>query len=209
MIRASHWLKAFPEETALVVALELCGLTFIRNDLSKSNFVATSLFADGCGAAVLAGDQSTMGNGSGLLIEGTAAVTWENTLEIMGWEIVDGGLKVLFSKSIPRVVHSSARPVVVGFLEERGVAMSDVRHFLSHPGGAKVIEAYKDALGLEESQVRSMREVLSGYGNMSSATILFVFRHFLDSGEYRRGDRAFGTALGPGFSSEMMLMRCL
>jgi alkylresorcinol/alkylpyrone synthase len=209
--RASDWLRAYPEKTALVVCLELCGLTFIRNDLSKSNFIAASLFGDGCGALMMAGDRhvASQDPACGLSIEGTGSVTWEDSLDVMGWEIADAGLKVVFSKSIPDIVQQSARPAVMEFLEQHGLSLSDIRYFLAHPGGAKVIEAYKQALNLEERQLKSMREVLAGFGNMSSATVLFVIDHFLRSSDYRKGDRVLSTALGPGFFSEMVLARCL
>lgn len=208
IIRASDWLKGYPKETALVVALELCGLTFVPGDLSKSNFIATSLFGDGCGAVLMAGDDCPIDTPRMLSIEATGAVTWQDTLDIMGWEILDDGLKVVFSRSIPHIVSHSARPAMLEFLSKNGLSMADIGYFLSHPGGARVIEAYKDALGLEERQVESMWEVLNNYGNMSSATIFFVYDHFLRSDRYRRGERVFSTALGPGFFSEMMLASC-
>ena len=209
--RAADWLRAWPEKTALVVCLELCGLTFIRNDLSKSNYVAASLFGDGCGALMMVGDRHAriQSPGPGLSIEGHGSVTWEDSLDVMGWEIADDGLKVVFSKNIPDIVQQLARPAVMEFLEQQGLSLKNIRYFLAHPGGAKVIEAYKQALELEEWQLNSMRAVLAGFGNMSSATVLFVIEHFLRSSDYRKGDRALSTALGPGFFSEMVLARCL
>ena len=209
--RASDWLKAYPDKTALIVCLELCGLTFIRNDLSKSNFIAASLFADGCGAVIMVGDRhaGTQNPVHGLSIEGTGSVTWQDSLDVMGWEIADEGFKVLFSKSIPDIVRQSARSAVMQLLEPHGLSLKDIRYFLAHPGGAKVIEAYQQALNLEEWQLKSMREVLAAFGNMSSATVLFVIEHFLRSSDYRKGDRVLSTALGPGFFSEMVLARCL
>jgi alkylresorcinol/alkylpyrone synthase len=107
--RATDWLRAYPQKTALVVCLELCGLTFIRNDLSKSNFIAASLFGDGCGALVMVGDQhgGSQGVVHGLSIIGHGSVTWENSLDVMGWEIADEGLKVVFSKK-----HSGHSPAI-------------------------------------------------------------------------------------------------
>ncbi len=210
MARANDWLKSYPKKTALVVALELCSLTFIRNDLSKSNFVATALFGDGCGALLMVGDEhpQAAAGGPALRIEATDAVTWQDSLEVMGWEVTDAGLRVVFSKNIPRIVDRLARPAIAGFIARHGLSNKDIRHFLSHPGGAKVIEAYRRALELDEAQIRSMREVLSAYGNMSSATVFFVMEHFFASGSYRSGDWALATALGPGFFSEMLLARC-
>ncbi len=209
--RAADWLRAYPDKTALVIALELCGLTFIRNDLSKSNFVATALFGDGCGALIMAGDQNPKSGRAAprLAIEDSAAATWRDSLDVMGWDVADEGLRVVFSKSIPRIVNESAGPLVTDFLAANGLELSDLGYFLSHPGGAKVIEAYQRALGLGEAQIASMKAVLADYGNMSSATVMFVLSHFLHSGAGRPGDWVLSAALGPGFSSEIVLARCV
>jgi alkylresorcinol/alkylpyrone synthase len=210
MARAGDWLKAYPRKTVLVVALELCSLTFVRNDLSKSNFVATALFGDGCGALLMVGDDHPRaGSRPALRIEAAESITWPDSLAVMGWNVTDEGLKVVFSKNIPRIVSHLAQPAIAAFIAANGLRPADVRHFLSHPGGARVIEAYCAALDLEESQVRSMRHVLADYGNMSSATVFFVLEHFFDSKAYKSGDWALATALGPGFFSEMLLARCL
>jgi len=207
--RAADWLRAHPRKIAAVAALELCSLTFLRNDLAPSNFVATALFGDGCGAAVLAGDDAAQrpATGRGLSITATGAVTWRDSLDVMGWEVLDRGLKVVFSKDIPEMVARLARPAVDAFLAENDLSLGDIRYFLSHPGGIKVIEAFRSALALTEDQVRSMRAVLSG--NMSSATVFFVLEHFLGSEEYRTGELVLSSALGPGFFSEMIVARCL
>jgi alkylresorcinol/alkylpyrone synthase len=141
-------------------------------------------------------------------IQSASSVTWPDTLDIMGWEIVDTGLKVVFSRSIPAVVAHSARPAILDFLHRHGLEPGDIAHFLAHPGGQKVIEAYRDALGLEEEKLESMRVVLEKFGNMSSATVCFVLRHFLDSDHFRPGEMILSTALGPGFFSEAFLGRC-
>jgi alkylresorcinol/alkylpyrone synthase len=208
IIRAADWLKAYPDSAALVVALELCGLTFIRGDLSKSNFVASSLFADGCGAVVLAGDAHKANGARGISVQASSSVIWPDTLDIMGWKIVEKGLKVIFSRSIPAVVSSAAKPAILNFLSAQGLEPADIAHFLAHPGGRKVIEAYRDSLEIEEDKFESMQAVLAKFGNMSSATVCFVLRHFLDSNRFRPGDFILSTALGPGFSSEVFLGRC-
>jgi len=208
IIRAADWLRAYPDRLALVVALELCGLTFIRGDLSKSNFVASSLFADGCGAVVMAGDSLKTEWGRAISVESAASITWPDTLDIMGWKIVEKGLKVVFSRSIPAVVSTAARPAILDFLRRQGLEPADIAHFLAHPGGQKVIEAYRDALGIESDKLESMQQVLEDFGNMSSATVCFVLRHFLDSNRFRPGDLVLSTALGPGFFSEVFLGRC-
>lgn len=212
LARAADWLKGHSHGTVLVVSLELCSLTFLRSDLSRSNFVATALFGDGCAAAVLAGDAAAPAlaarGGPGLTVAASGAVTWKDTLDVMGWEVEDRGLKVVFSRDIPDIVTSLARPAVDAFLKQNGLALADVHHFLAHPGGTRVIAAYAAALGLSDERTAHMRAVLADCGNMSSATVLFVLERFLHSGDYRPGDLVLSAALGPGFFSEMLLARC-
>ncbi len=207
--RAFDWLRAYPREIALVVSLELCSLTFLPDDLSKSNFVAVSLFGDGCGALLMSGSRSPVLADRILSVEAATAITWPDTLDVMGWDIAEEGLKVVFSRDIPDIVSKSAWPVFNGFLEGLGFQMSDIGHFVSHPGGVKVIDAYKEALGLRDEQVTSMREVLGNFGNMSSATVFFVMRGFMNGAQYRGGDLVLSTALGPGFSSETLFSMCV
>lgn len=208
LARATDWLKAYPAKKAAVIALELCSLTFIRNDLSKGNFVATSLFADGAAAALLLGDECQAARERGLEVLASDAITWPDSLDVMGWEVDAPGLKVLFSRDIPTIVLESARPSILNFLAEQKIALDDVAMFLSHPGGAKVIAAYCEALALPEVKTKHMWDVLRNYGNMSSATVLFVLNEYLRSPDYRGGDLVLSTTLGPGFSSEMILGKC-
>lgn len=206
--RAHDWLRAYPERLAVVVAVELCGLTFLRSDHSKSNFVATALFGDGCGAALLAGDRHPAAETAPLILHGAANHTWPDTLNVMGWNFTDGGLQVVFSASIPHLVAGDSRPPVDAFLERHGLSVADIGAFLSHPGGAKVIEAFELAFSLSPAASASMRAALRDHGNMSSATVFYVLQHFLQSDLPEPGKVILSTALGPGFSLEMVLGRC-
>ncbi len=206
--RAADWLKAYPEKRAVVIALELCSLTFIRRDFSKSNFVATSLFGDGAAAALLVGDACPLDYPRGVRILASDAITWRDSLEVMGWEINDNGLKVVFSKDIPTIVRESARPAIQQFLAAQGMKLDDISDFLSHPGGAKVIAAYTEALDIPPDKTKYMWQILRDYGNMSSATVLFVWHEYLKSADYKSGNHILATTLGPGFSSEMILGQC-
>jgi len=207
--RAHDWLLAYPDRLAVVVAVELCGLTFLHDDFSKSNFVATALFGDGCGAALLAGDRHPARTRGVLSIEATGSYTWPNTLDVMGWDLTDEGLKVIFSTSIPHLVANGTRVPVSDFLSRNGLAIDEIGAFLSHPGGAKVIEAFEQAFNLSPAASASMRAALRDHGNMSSATVYYVLDHFLRSDLPVSGLPFLSTALGPGFSMEMVLGRCL
>ena len=204
MSRAYEYTVAFPRERALVLALELCGLTFQRNDMSKSNLVATSLFGDGAAAALVSGADT---GDEGPRILASRSALWYESLDVMGWDINDRGLKVLFSRDIPSIVRNLALPALLEFLTAQGITLGHLGHVIAHPGGAKVIEAYEQALGLAEGKMDRARTILRQYGNMSSPTVLFVLEDFVRSQAIRHGDYGLITALGPGFSAEMMLIQ--
>lgn len=202
--RAYEYTLAFPRERALLLALELCGLTFQRNDLSKSNLVATSLFGDGA-AAVLVSGSST--DDAGLRIHASRSTLFYESLDVMGWDINDHGLKVLFSRDIPSIVRSLVLPTLREFLTAQGLALQSLDHIIAHPGGAKVIEAYEQTLDLADGKMNRARDILRRYGNMSSPTVLFVLEDFVQAQAIRPGEYGLITALGPGFSSEMILIQ--
>lgn len=207
--RGYEYAKAFPKQRVLVVSVECCGLTFQRNRLTKSNLVATSLFADGAAAVLIEGDEvqshATLPQTGFPRIVDTMSMTWEDSLDVMGWNITDEGLEVLFSRDIPTIVHSLMKPNIDQFLEDNEVRTEQISRYITHPGGMKVIEAYRESLGLEEEALKYPRDILKNYGNMSSASVLFVLRENLsDPGE--PGTYGLVTALGPGFSSELVLV---
>ena len=132
---------------------------------------------------------------------------WPDTLDVMGWDVDERGLHVIFSRDIPTIVRDWVRPNLDGFLAENGMTLARLTHVVAHPGGPKVLAAYGEALGLPPEAFRHAREVLRACGNMSSPTCLFVLERALAAGDIRAGDTAVLAALGPGFSSELVLMR--
>jgi alkylresorcinol/alkylpyrone synthase len=199
--RAADYARAYPKELALVVAVELCSLTFQIGDLSKSNLVAASLFADGAAAVLL-------GAGEGPEVLGSHSTTWPGTGDVMGWDLAETGLKVRFARSVPRIVRMRTRATVEEACKKHGIAPEDLRHLVVHPGGMKVLEAYEEALGLEPGSLDLPREILREYGNMSSASVLFVLERFLEGYPAGSGEPGTISALGPGFSAEHVLFRC-
>ena len=125
----------------------------------------------------------------------------------MGWDINDRGLKVLFSRDIPSIVRGLTLPALLEFLASHGFALHDLEHVIAHPGGVKVIEAYEQALDLTEGKMDRARAILRKYGNMSSPTVLFVLEDYLKAQAIRPDEYGLITALGPGFSAEMMLIQ--
>ena len=172
--RAADYARAYPEELALVIVVELCSLTFQVGDISKSNLVAASLFADGAAAVLL-------GAGEGPEVLGSHSTTWPGTEDVMGWDLMETGLKVRFARSVPQIVRTRTRATMEEACEKHGISLEDLQHLVVHPGGVKVLEAYEEALALERGSLDLSREILRGYGNMSSASVLFVLERFLES----------------------------
>jgi alkylresorcinol/alkylpyrone synthase len=126
----------------------------------------------------------------------------------MGWELVETGLKVRLSKSVPTIVREKLREDVAGACHSLGLDFADLDHFLLHPGGAKVLDAFEEVLGLSSGELHLARGVLRDCGNMSSVTVLFILERFLAAGEFAEGDLGVLSAMGPGFSAEHVLFRC-
>lgn len=203
---AWHHLLGHPNERVLVVNVELCGLTFHFSDLGKSNLVATALFADGAAAVLLEGGGLPRRAGS-VAILGTRSTLWPDSLAVMGWNVHNEGMQVVFSRAIPGIVRQKSRENLESFLKAHDLAMADVDHFVCHPGGVKVLEAYEQALSLPPARTAVAREILRDWGNVSSVSVLLVLEKFLADGIVRSGDLGLMTALGPGFSSEHALLR--
>lgn len=207
--RARDFALADPSARVLLVALELCTLTFLSSDLSTRNLVAASLFGDGAAAVVVAGGAVTSRAHNGtraLSLRASHSTLWKDTLDVMGWELEEAGLRVVFSRSIPSIVVEHVRPSMEAFLASHGLSLADVRHVVAHPGGIKVLRAYADALELAPAALAHARDVLRRFGNMSSPSCLFVLERFLAAGDIAEGDYTVVMALGPGFSAEYVLV---
>ncbi len=192
LARADSLARAEPGSRVLFLVVELCALTFRKDDVSKSNVVATALFGDGAAGAIL----STAGDGPALGASGE--YTWPASLDIMGWEVEEDGLKARFAQSIPALVASDFSTILAEFLHRNDLKLGDIDDFACHPGGAKVLDALEDAFRIERGALKESRSILRDYGNMSAVTALFV----LERMDWRkRGRRILMTALGPGFSA--------
>jgi alkylresorcinol/alkylpyrone synthase len=206
LARASDALRAFPGDVGVLVSVELCSLTLQRDDASVANVVASGLFGDGAAAVVLAGGDRARGARRPRIVA-TRSVLYPDTEWVMGWDVVDTGFKVVLSAKVPEVVEARVGGDVDALLAEHRLARGDVRHWIAHTGGPKVIEAFRRACALPaaalERSWRSLREV----GNLSSASVLFVLADFLEADDARPGDVGLLAAMGPGFSAELLLLR--
>ncbi|MED3563334.1 type III polyketide synthase [Bacillus xiapuensis] len=208
--RAFEYCLAFPMAKVLVLSVELCSLTFQKNDLSKSNLIGTTLFADGIACALICGDEVKIdefrSRKTSPAIIATQSTLMPDSLDVMGWDIRNQGLFVVFSRDIPKIIERWLKPNVNDFLEQHEMNISQFDYFIAHPGGKKVLDAYVTSLRISPSMTDISLEILRNFGNMSSVTILYVLKRFMEL-ETEKGKRGLCTALGPGFSSELLLLR--
>jgi len=201
LARAAEHARLYPDQLVLLVAVELSGLTFQRGDRSKSNLISTSLFADGAAAVLI-------GVSTGPEVLGGYSTTWPDTEDVMGWDLVETGLKVQLSRSVPLIVRERFRGNLETACESLGLDFDELKHFVLHPGGSKVLDAFEEALGMEAGGLTTSRDVLRDCGNMSSVTVLFILERFLEGKEFAKGDLGVLSAMGPGFSAEHVFFRC-
>ncbi len=197
LARAAEIARARPGAHVLFLVVELCALCFRRGDGSKSNVVATALFGDGAAAGIV----STAGDGPAIAAAGEH--TWPDSLGVMGWDVMEDGLKAIFSRDIPALVRNELRAAADGFLARHGLSLDAIAHFVCHPGGVKVLSAIEDAFELAPGALDHARAVLRDCGNMSAATVLFVLDRTLKAGA--RG-RMLLSALGPGFTAGFVVL---
>ena len=197
LARTAALARAEPGRRFLFLVVEVCGLTFRLGDRSKGNAVAAALFGDGAAGAVIdCGEEGTA-------ITGWGEHTWRDSLDVMGWRVLDDGLGVMFARDIPRIVRERLRPATVDFLSAHGIGLDDIDSFVCHPGGAKVVEALEDVFELGPGGLEHSRSVLRRYGNMSAPTALFVLKETLEAGA---SGRHLMSALGPGFTCGLTLL---
>src|SRR6266478_2997328 len=198
--QAVNHVHAFPLHRAVVVAVEICSAAYFLDDRLESA-VAHAIFADGAGALAVSG------HGEGPAVVDHQSLFRSEHLPAMGFEFPGGRQRVVLSKEVRRIGASMMREMADRLMESQGLKKEDVRHFVLHSAGRRVIEEARRLLGLEDAQVAHSRHVLKHFGNMSSATVLFVLEEALQSGGPVAGDWGLMIALGPGFAAEGALLR--
>ena len=195
---ASQMARANPGSLWLFVTVETCSISIRLDSDDPAAVVATALFGDGAAAAVV-----TSGPHSLAHISGSAEKLWPETLRIMGWDVEDPGLSVVFDRAIPPFVEAELADAIDEMSAGVGISRNAIDRFCCHPGGVKVIDAIEAALHLNQGELNLEREVLRDYGNMSAPTVLFVLDRLLERG---LPDKTMMTAFGPGFTCAGLLL---
>lgn len=204
--RVADYLAGHPDHIAVLLSVELCSLTIQRQDLSIPNLIATGLFGDGAAAVVMAGANRARSAGMPRVVDSRSRF-YPDTERVMGWDIESTGFKIVLSAGVPDMVSQHMGADVDAFLQAHGLTRADITRWICHPGGPKVLRAFEQALDLTEHDTgltwTSLREV----GNLSSASVLHVLRDTVEQRPAAPGDYGLMLAMGPGFCSELVLLR--
>jgi len=208
--RASDYVRAFPDQIALLLSVELCSLTWQDNDQSIANLISCGLFADGAAAVVIAGDEVKLPESKvapGPRILATRSTFYRNSEYVMGWDIGDTGFTIVLSPDVPKVVIENLRGDVDRFLAERSLTLSDVSSWIFHSGGPKVLEAVESSLNLPKDALAASWKSLREVGNLSAASVLMVLADTLENHRGAPGSYSILAAMGPGFCLELVLLQ--
>ena len=207
--RAADYVRAFPDQIAVLLSVELCSLTVQKRDLSIPNLIATGLFGDGAAAVVVAGsdaaERCALETPCPRILD-TRSVFYRDTERVMGWDISHEGFQIVLSAEVPEMVTRHLRSDVDAFLAGHDLNRGDIETWICHPGGPKVLTAMEQGLDLPDGALDVTWESLRTVGNLSSSSVLMVLRDTLDRGLARPGTHGLLLAMGPGFCSELVLL---
>ena len=208
LARVHDYLRGHPDDTAVLLTVELCSLTLQHRDDSRANLVAGALFGDGAAALVARGSRSGSGPGAaGPSVVATRSHLFPGTEQLLGWDIGASGFRVVIDAGVPGIVRDHLGRHLRAFLAEHGLTIGDIGSWVCHPGGPGVISAVTDTLGLPGGALDSARRSLSTVGNMSSVSVLHILQSIRESRRPRPGTWGLLLAMGPGFCAELVLLR--
>jgi alkylresorcinol/alkylpyrone synthase len=201
--RAADYVKAYPDQVAILLSVELCSLTLQLQDLSIPNLISSGLFGDGAAAAVMVGSGRAA---TGPRVVDSRSIFYRDTERVMGWDISEKGFQVVLSAAVPEVVREHLRPDVDCFLADHDLTRADISSWVAHPGGPRVLEAMAEALEVPRAALAVAWKSLQEVGNLSSASVLMVLAETMESQRPAPGSLGMMLALGPGFCAELVLL---
>ncbi len=206
--RCADYVRAYPKQAAALVSVELCSLTLQREDLSVANLISSGLFADGAAAVIVTGEDFESGEQeiSGPRILATRSIFYPETEDMMGWKISEKGFRILLSTEVPTLIRENLGRDVDAFLADHGHRRSDVKSFVLHTGGPKVLQASAAALGLNNGELDASWDCLRKVGNLSSASVLVVLEDVMKNRRPEPGTLGLLAVMGPGFCSELVML---
>jgi alkylresorcinol/alkylpyrone synthase len=202
--RAADYVRAYPGQVAALLAVELCSLTLQRDDLSIANLISAALFGDGAAAVLVTGAER---HAEGPEILATRSVFYPQTEHVMGWDISEKGFRIVLSPEVPAMVERHWARDVDAFLGDVGLSRKDIGSWILHSGGPKVLEAMAATLNLPDGALEASWDCLRRVGNISSVSVLLVLEEVMNHRRPAPGTLSLLGAMGPGFCSELVLLR--
>ena len=202
--RAADYVRGFPHHVAVLLSVELCSLTLQKEDISMANLISSALFGDGAAAVVITGAEKNM---EGAEILDTRSIFYPQTEHIMGWDISEKGFQIVLSPNLPDLIVERLGRDVDCFLADHGMTRKDIGRWILHTGGPKILEATETALQLPREAVDASWDCLRKVGNLSSASVLLVLEEIFNRRRPEAGTYSLLAAMGPGFCSELVLLR--
>lgn len=201
LIYAENFLRANPGKKAAVIAVEAPTATFQLGDFSMANMVSAAIFGDGCACVLL----SSCDEDSGPVIKGHEMYHFPDATHMMGFDLVNSGLQMVLDKSVPDTIASHFPKIIHPFLEKNGLEIKDIDHLIFHPGGKKIVQTVEELFSDLGKNIDDTKEVLRLYGNMSSATVLFVLERFMNR-DIKKDSKGLMLSFGPGFTAQRILL---
>ena len=208
LARLHDYLKAYPDHKAALVSVELCSLTLQPQDLSIANLIASGLFGDGASCVIGFGENHRLDNNIQPRVIASRSRFYPNTEEVMGWKIGHQGFKVILKATVPQLAEQYLGEDVARFLDFHGLGHADIKHWVCHTGGPKVLQAFQKALKLTDDTLKHSWSSLQNVGNLSSSSVLYVLKETLAQDDPQPGEYGVLIAMGPGFCCEMVLFQC-
>ncbi|CAN5400077.1 3-oxoacyl-[acyl-carrier-protein] synthase III C-terminal domain-containing protein [soil metagenome] len=205
--RVNDYLLGHPDDVAVLLSVELCSLTFQRDDSSTANMVASGLFGDGAAAVVMVGENraATMPV-TGPDVIATRSELYPDTEGVIGFNASETGFRIVLTAQVSEVIARHFGTDAAAFLAANDRTIDDIRTWVAHPGGPKVLESFQAALGLPDGLFDNSWRSLAAVGNLSSASVLHILADELEAGP-NPGEDTLLFALGPGVSAELVLLR--
>ena len=202
IIYAKNFLKANPNKRAAVISVEAPTATFQLEDFSMANIVSAAIFGDGAASVILSSYEQDKGPN----VIDESMYHFYDSIDIMGFKLVNTGLEMILNKKVPETISSHFPMIIHPFLERNNLTIEDINHLIFHPGGKKIVKTVEGLFKSLGKNIDDTKEVLKLYGNMSSATVLYVLERFMD-GDRKQGEKGLMLSFGPGFSAQRILLK--
>ncbi|MDR6301607.1 type III polyketide synthase [Mesonia maritima] len=201
IIYAKNFLQANPGKRAAVIAVESPTATFQLDDFSMANMVSAAIFGDGAACVLLSSEENAIGP----KIIGEEMYHFYNATQMMGFDLTNNGLKMILDPAVPETISAHFPNIIHPFLEKHNSSIEKVNHLIFHPGGKKIVQTVEELFSDLGKNINDTKEVLRQFGNMSSATVLYVLERFMEK-EIKEGEQGILLSFGPGFSAQRILI---